>query len=350
MAEQNAQDINQMMSQSAPVVASPPKKSKLLWIVLGCVVVGVGLGIVVYQQSIKPTPTVKTTPRPTPTVPIPSPAAPGVNAVFPEPNTVAFPKAGQLRVYYKIGDGQGLKIDMTVDGKTTSATIPAGAVTTPMRVFDTGLTLAGPATVTIKTTILPGTTASNGWISPSADNKCGANGFVLVDITDELAYATSQAGTEPIVAKQCWTDYEPPKANGSPATPDFNDYRLIWSYTPESVTASASPSSVASASPKASASAVASATPTPSVLKSPSPSPSAVASHEASPSPAPSKTPTPSPSHVAVATPTPSASPRVTMPDTSGGTPVTGIFEVTVGTVSIGLLLLILGLFGLLAL
>jgi hypothetical protein len=38
------------------------------------------------------------------------------------------------------------------------------------------------------------------------------------------------------------------------------------------------------------------------------------------------------------------------MPDTSGGTPVTGVFEVTVGTISVGLILLVLGLAGLLAL
>jgi hypothetical protein len=38
------------------------------------------------------------------------------------------------------------------------------------------------------------------------------------------------------------------------------------------------------------------------------------------------------------------------MPDTSEGTPVTGVFEVTVATVSIGLLLLVLGLLGLLVL
>ncbi len=360
MAEQDAQDINQMMSASAPGVTSPPKKSKLLWIVLGCVVIGVGLGIVVYQQSIKPTPTVRTTPKPVTT---PPPAtAPTVNAVFPEPNTVAFPKAGQLRVYYKIGDGQGLKIEMTVAGQTTTATIPAGAVTTAMRVFDTGLTLNGPSSVQIKTTVLPGTQASNGWISPSADNKCGANGFVLVDITDELAYATSQAGGEPLVSKQCWTDYEPPKANGNPAAPDFNDYRLFWSYTPSTTTPSPSPSSVASATPTPSASAslvptsspspAASKTPTPSPSPSKTPTPSPSPSKTPTPSPSPSKTPTPSPSVAAspTATPTPSASPRVTMPDTSGGTPVTGIFEVTVGTISIGLLLLILGLFGLLAL
>ena len=58
----------------------------------------------------------------------------------------------------------------------------------------------------------------------------------------------------------------------------------------------------------------------------------------------PSPTPTPTP------TPTPDVSPRVAMPDTSQGTPVTGVFEVTVASVSLGLILLMLGLFGLLAL
>jgi hypothetical protein len=38
MADQDAQDINQMMSATADVVTTTPKKSKFLWIVLGCVV------------------------------------------------------------------------------------------------------------------------------------------------------------------------------------------------------------------------------------------------------------------------------------------------------------------------
>lgn len=44
----------------------------------------------------------------------------------------------------------------------------------------------------------------------------------------------------------------------------------------------------------------------------------------------------------------PSTSPRITLPATESGVPVTGIFEVTVGTMGIGLLLLILGGVGLL--
>jgi hypothetical protein len=36
------------------------------------------------------------------------------------------------------------------------------------------------------------------------------------------------------------------------------------------------------------------------------------------------------------------------MPDTSDGTPVTGVFEITVGTVSVGIVFLILGILGLL--
>jgi hypothetical protein len=71
-----------------------------------------------------------------------------------------------------------------------------------------------------------------------------------------------------------------------------------------------------------------------------SPSPSAKASASPSASAKASVTPTPSPS----------ASPRVTMPDTTDGTPVTGVFEVTVGTISVGLILLLLGVFGLLVL
>jgi hypothetical protein len=106
MADQDAQDINQMMSASADVVIKPPKKSKLLWVVLGCVVVGVGLGIVVYQQSltpsVKPTPTPKTavvTPKPLPSPSTIAAVPPRTNEVTAAANTVTFPKAGKIRIY-----------------------------------------------------------------------------------------------------------------------------------------------------------------------------------------------------------------------------------------------------------
>lgn len=63
-----------------------------------------------------------------------------------------------------------------------------------------------------------------------------------------------------------------------------------------------------------------------------------------------STTPTPTPSSGAYTadTSTTTPSPRAGLPDTSDGTPVTGVFEVTTGTIGMGLLLLLGGLLGLL--
>ena len=322
MADQDAQDITQMSTGAAdiPVSAGKPRKSYLLWIVLGCVVVGVGLGVFVYQRSLvpvaKPSPTPKTavaTPKPTVT-PLASPVTPAVNVVNAQPKTVAFPKAGKLRVYYQNGGWTPLGIIIKDASGGDSFQIASGAPTGAMKILDTGYELLGPTTITIDSYL--GSNSSQlsiGWATPAA-NKCGFNGFGVVDIASYVAYATAQANGEPLVSTQCWGDYSPSPDDTS--SKDFNDYTLIWSYTP--ATAATSPSPGASSSPSASASV------------SPSPSPSASTTAAAS------------------VTPTPSA--RAALPDTSDGVPVTGVFEVTVGTVSVGLILLILGLFGLLAL
>ncbi|MFH2085211.1 MAG: hypothetical protein ABII21_00245 [bacterium] len=327
MADQDAQDIKQMMSGSTEVKVAAPKKSKLLWIVLGCVVVGVGLGIFVYQQSL--TPSVKPSPTPKPVVttvtpkpsPVASPVVPAVSLVEAQPKTVAFPKAGKIRVYYRYfpapASWNPLGIIVKEGAGGDSFTAPGGAVTTPMQIVDTGYTLSSAATLTINSYL--GTNSSQlsiGWANP-VSNKCGFNGFGVLDIASYVTWATTQAAGEPIVSVQCWGDYSPSPADTS--AKDFNDYLLIWSYTPG-----------------------ASVSPSPSGSASPSPSSSSTASSSPSPSVAASSTLTP--------TPTPDVSPRVTMPDTSEGTPVTGVFEVTVGTVSVGLLLLVIGLLGLLAL
>lgn len=87
-----------------------------------------------------------------------------------------------------------------------------------------------------------------------------------------------------------------------------------------------------------------------------SPGPSASGSPRASSSPSPSvrasssPTASRSPSPIGSRSPSPSPSSRVAMPDTSGGVPETGVFEITVGTVGVGLLLLVAGLIGLLVL
>lgn len=330
MVDQDAKDINQMMPQASDVVVAAPKKSKFLWIVLLCIVVGIGLGVFVYQQSLKPTvPTRTPAPIATPTPsPLASPVVPEVSLVQPLPKTVSFPKAGEIRIYYESEGWLPLGIILTDSAGVHNFTVAAGNPNTQMRIFDTGYKLTGPTTVSIDTFL--GTNSSQlsiGWAAPVA-NKCGFNGFVAVDNTPNITFATAQAKGEPLVSIQCWGDYSP--STKDPSSLDFNDYTMIWSYKPAAVAASGSPA----ASPSPSASVAGSPSPSPSRSPSPSPSPSVGAS--ASPSVAASPTPTPSP--------------RVSMPDTSEGTPVTGIFEVTVGTISIGLLLLIIGLIGLLAL
>lgn len=340
MAEQDAQDINQMMSASPEVSVTAPKKSKLLWVVLGCVVVGIGLGIFVYQQSIqsvvKPSVTPKPTPVTTKPAPVASPETPGISLVEAEPKTVSFPKAGEVRVYYLVGGWMSMGMKLKEGATTKDLTIPSGAPTTLMKVFDTGYVLTGPTTITMDTFLGDDATKlSIGWAKPVA-NKCGFNGFGVVDITSYINFATEQASGEPIVSVQCWGDYSPNPNDTS--SKDFNDYTLIWSYVPSATTPSPSPSSSVAAS----------------VAPSTSPSVAPSASVRASASPSPSIAASPSPSALAsttsTATPTPTPSPRVVMPDTSEGTPVSGVFEVTVGAVSVGLVLLLLGLFGLLVL
>lgn len=333
MSEQDAQDINQMMSSNSEVPIALPKKSKFIWVVLGCMVLGVGLGVVVYQQSIQaPTPSTKPTSKPVQTAtpssvvpsvtPLLSPAPAVVSEISPSSNLISFPKTGELRVYSDIG---ALTIEVTVEGKMTKISIPAGNPTDPMKYVDTGIKLTKATDVSIKSYLTSSPTKiSRGWIAPSTANKCGANGFELKDVAPKLTYVTSLIQSEPMVSKQCWSDYDPPNNKGETSAADFNDYFLVWSYKPGTVAAS----TVASASP--------------SVSPSPSPSPS----RAASPSPSPSV----KASVVATPTPTPVASPRVSMPDTTEGTPVTGIFEITVGTISVGIVFLLLGLVGLLVL
>lgn len=330
MEDQDAKDINQMMSAQAEIpLTTAPKKSKLLWVVLACVVVGVGLGVVVYQQSVKPLP-VTSTPRPTPTAvttipsPVGSPVAPVVSQVTPITTGVDFPKAGKLRVFYHNLITPNIINAIVKGGVTSTVALPIESGATTMGKVDTGYTLSAPANLKFDTYLGSNTTQlAIGWTNP-VGNKCGFNGFGQVDISAYVAYATTAAAGEPIVSVQCWADYSPTGPTDSSSL-DFNDYLLIWTYTPPTG-ATASPSTAASASPSV----------TPLVSPSPSPSPS------------PTRSPSPSPSASAGVTATPTPSARVAMPDTSGGTPVTGIFEVTAGTISAGILLLLLGLAGLL--
>lgn len=323
MADQDAQDISQMMSASPEAIVKPPKKSKFLWVVLSCVVLGVGLGVVVYQQSLAPTPrstptprpTIVATPTPTPSAtPVATPVVPSTNVVSAVANTMSFPQAGKLRVFSDINNIT-LVITITTGGQTKTITLPNKTVdaTNKMHYVDSAFEVSAGSTGTINA-YLNSTSGPKmlGWILPVDGSKCGANGFGIVDKSGEIAYATANLPSgQTLFATQCWAD------EGSPSDPsslDFNDFFVAWGYASTTTTASASPSTVASASPSPSASILASATPT------------------------------------ATATATPIASPRVTMPDTEGGVPVTGVFEVTAGTISLGLILLLIGLFGLLAL
>lgn len=325
MADQDAQDINQMMSASADAVVSPPKKSKFLWVVLGCVVVGVGLGVVVYQQSltpsVKPTPTPRATAVATPKPsPIPSAVVPQTNVVAPVANTITFPKKGKVRIYTDLNNIQ-LVIKIVTAGVTKTVTLPNKAVstTTPMNFADSTFEVDAGSTATVET-FLNSTSGPKlrGWVVADDFKKCGSNGAAVIDLEPQLVFVQAKLAGESIFAYQCWEDDDVPG--------EFNDVYMVWTYAPGSTTTSPSPTGSAAAS------------------GSPAASPSR------SPSPSPSRSPSPTASAAAVASPTPTPSPRVTMPDTSEGTPVTGIFEVTVGTISMGLILLVLGLLSLLAL
>jgi len=315
--------------------ALPPKKksgSKLWLVVLTCVVVGVGLGVVVYQKSIAPT--TRPTPTPRPSVaprpsPIPSPsvAVPDVSAITPQSNKISFPKGGQVRVYYSNYEGTAKTlIDMeSVSGGVGMQMTGNGSGTT-MAYKDTGFVLPGPEQVTIS--LYDGAsydTPATGWIPPTG-NICGADPYAKPDITPYINWVTEQSEGEPLVSVQCWGDWG---KSGDPSNYDYNDYLVIWSYTPASAITSPSPSSSATAS--------ASPSPSSSATASVSPFPSATATATATPTPTPSTTAAVSPSA------------RAAMPEGSA-LPDAGVFEVTVGTVSVGLLLLVLGLLGLLVL
>lgn len=332
MADQDAKDINQMMSANAEVGVAAPKKSKFIWVVLACVILGVGLGVVVYQQSLQSTvPTV--TPRPTAVVsqtPAPTitpPVVPDVSVVVPVENKLTFPKQGKLRIYSNLS-GIQMVMRITAGGTANTITLPARTTSgvIPMYSSDSTFEVTAGSVGTIEA-FLNNTSGEKmrGWVNATDQKKCGANGFTVVDLANELAFVQSKLAGESIFAYQCWEDADDPG--------EFNDFYLLWTYVP-GVAGSPSPSPTQSPSPTLIPS------PTPTPTPTPTPKPSAIGS----------ATPTPAPTILANSSATPTGSPRVTMPDTSEGTPVSGVFEVTVGTISIGILLLILGLFGLLAL
>lgn len=337
MSVQDAQDIVQMNSLSGeiPIASGGKKKSSLLWIVLGCVVVGVGLGVFVYQQSLAPAPKPSATPRaskaPTPsaTTVVPSPVVPTTNEVAPVANTLTFPKKGKLRIYHDLNNIQ-MVIQLTINGTVKTITLPnkAASATTPMNFADSSFEVEAGSVGTI-TAYLNSTSGPKlrGWVTPTDTQKkvCGSNGATPLDWEPKLVFVQAKLAGESIFEYQCWEDDDTPG--------EFNDLYMLWTYVPNTSATSPSPAASVSPSPSASVKASSSPSPSPSVKASVSPSPSVKASTAAT-----------------VASPTPTPSTRAAMPDTSEGVPVTGVFEITVGTVSVGLLLLVLGLFGLLSL
>ncbi len=131
MGEQDAKDINQMMAETSTTVVAPTqtKKSKFIWIVLGCVVIGVGLGIVVYQQSTAPKSTPKPSPRP---VVVASPTPKASPSVIPSPSPMVATESAvpvEINVVQPVGaTGSGIGGALSA---TPSATATASAVASP---------------------------------------------------------------------------------------------------------------------------------------------------------------------------------------------------------------------------
>ena len=337
MAEDNPNLIPPPSIGASPEsVPTPIKKrkggSKLWLLVLGCVVVGISLGVLVYQQSVTP----QSTPRPrTSPAPPASPTTPQISAVNPSANTVTYSKAGHVRIYYLALTGAPIRLftEITSPNQSTTIEMPWRTTDQPFAIADTELEVTAGQQLSFSVSFdAAGQQQLVGWVPPQG-STCGAHGFSTADIASYVSAATAQGGGQPLISVQCWGD-------STPGEFDFNDILLIWSYTPESaVTPTPSPS--ASVAPPVTPTPSATATPSPSPSKTPTPSPSKT------PTPSPSKTPTPSPSSSIIAQASPSSSARVSMPEGSA-LPEAGVFEVTVGTVSVGVILLILGLLGLL--
>lgn len=338
MTTQDAADIVQMNKPNGeiPIASSNKKKGGLLWIVLGCVVVGVGLGVYVYQQSLSSnvptsTPRASRAPSPTPRASIPSATTPSTNEVSPVANKITFPKAGKIRVFHTLNNIQ-MVLQLTIDGVNKQIVLPAKPVSSsvPANYGDSTFEVAAGSTATL-VAYLNSTSGPKlrGWIPPMDSNnmkECGVPGGQISNNETAIAYIKSVLSGESIFDYQCWEDDDVPG--------EFNDLYMVWTYAP---TTASSPSPSASSSsttvsPSPSASASIAPSPSPSAVVSPSPSPSASSSTSSS------------------TTVSPSPSARAAMPDTTDGVPVTGVFEVTVGTVSVGLLLLVVGLLGLLSL
>lgn len=173
--------------------------------------------------------------------------------VQPLPNTVTFPKAGKMRIYYHDYTREENYNNMLMQFKNgnqtaESANIPGGSITPPakMKIFDTNIEVAAGDTYTV-TQFYGGNTSqpSLGWLLPSG-GKCGAPGHIA-DAADKIAWATAQANGEPLVSQQCWADWL--SNPNDPSAYDFNDFFIILSYVP--TTATPTPTVTPTATPTA---------------------------------------------------------------------------------------------------
>lgn len=339
MADQDAQDITQMMGGSSPAsqipIKKPGKSMSLLWVVLGCVVVGVGLGVVVYQRSLTP-PTVPPTAS---SAPVATPTTPQINAVDKtmESNVITFPTAGTVRILYAQLKG-GVVVPavptlmtLTTSTASVSVTTPTSA-TTPMAIIDTSLVVTAGQQVTMHVYSANDTSQpAIGWVQPNADNTCGRNGFGHIPIASQLAWAQATEGSLPLVSTMCWSESNPNPDKDTSAWA-FNHYYIILTYS----TNAASPSPAVSPSPTASPTNTPTPTPTPTDTPTPTPTPTV--------------TPTPTASTTTTTGTTDTSTTRVAMPSAGSALPVAGVFEITEGTVGAGILLVFAGILGLLLL
>jgi hypothetical protein len=144
-----------------------------------------------------------------------------------------FPKAGELRVYYKdFLSGPGYNMLITKDGVSKSFSLPGYQ---NQSMLDTGIQVAPGDIITVD--IVEADVDGGecvGWIAVQ-DNKCGSglpdgNGgnYPIIDVSQWVNWA-NQAG-EPLVSRQCWGDW--PEWSGDL---DFDDFLIIFSYAPAPV-------------------------------------------------------------------------------------------------------------------
>jgi hypothetical protein len=322
------------MAEESFVSTAKKPTNNTLWIVLSIVLVvvlGLAGGVWWYGNSLlegddrsvvvtTPPPTMQDEPVMTPTpTPTPEPVPAEINVVS-ESKSVIFPKAGRVYIYYLFINGSAGTRPYVIDLVTTKANIsvqtPGGMPIAPklMHVIDTGLDVIAGEVVAIQPYDFGDySKPSLGWIKPRDGNKCGAPPFGINDLTQEFGWVRGELTRlgEPVVAEQCWADW------GGPEDQDYNDFLIVLSY--------GSPGLVETTTTD-------------------------LTSQNAT------TTPTPTPTQTTALTQTQTTTladeteddeeftPRVSMPDTSDGIPVTGVIEDTLKALGIGFGLLLLGL------